>query len=391
MFNTYRSENILGDNTYVGELLADAVDKVYDLRDFAAQPYRFFLDLINLPAGELGVLSKLVRRVQNKITKCFFDKKNDDIARQIMETENPDCLLRDTGGDVGLRKDLISIARRKHIKIIIYPHGTDIHMEHAMEKTERDIDGDYLLCPSSFMREYHSDVDSRIERVVVGNPRYDQWWIRYIRARWLERGYTPGWKVKGRYRVLFITRGPHSTYLSKDNFKYLITTTMQTILSRDDAFVVIRPHPRQSEAQLKELLKMFDANRWVIDKTDIFCISEDIDLVISMWSSMILDALSVGLPVIEYFRFKGSSLLWSKDQNNKPVTAYGKYGLVLRAESTQDLLRHMTEVREHRDRVVAEQKKNFRQLVSDSDSQATLKTIDVITGKLQHTGPYRNA
>ena len=50
----------------------------------------------------------------------------------------------------------------------------------------------------------------------------------------------------------------------------LIKNAAKSVLSRPETFLVIRPHPRQSESQLRELLSDFDKNRWAIDNTDLF-------------------------------------------------------------------------------------------------------------------------
>ena len=145
---------------------------------------RRWLDIVNFPVGKLGILSRAIRKIQNNITSNVITKVQSELAQTVMNKVQPDCLLRDTGSDLGLRKELIEKAKEKNLSVIIVPHGSDIHMENESVSSVRNMYGHYLLCPSQYMHDYYVTVDESIKRIVVGNPRYDRWWINRIRDCW---------------------------------------------------------------------------------------------------------------------------------------------------------------------------------------------------------------
>ena len=92
-------------------------------------------------------------------------------------------------------------------------------------------------------------------------------------------------------------RGPHHTDLSEESFDYIMNSMIDTTMEIQNAKLFIRPHPRYGEKILYKYLNKMPPEKFVISYDNIYTISKQIDLVVSMWSSMILDALNNNLPV----------------------------------------------------------------------------------------------
>lgn len=103
-------------------------------------------------------------------------------------------------------------------------------------------------------------------------------------------------------KVVFIpVRGVSKHYLSYENSEYLFTSVKTLIKKNPNYIFLIKPHPRQDDIEKFIDLKNSYENALIIN-FDTFSAAKISDLVISYWSSSILDAIAVNTPTIEFFR-----------------------------------------------------------------------------------------
>lgn len=377
-FNIDNKVDITGKDEFYATLIDLIADSKYDLRDLLSPLERRIFRVFDIKLGNDGIFARMARYVRKRIMGWYYELKNARFAIKLLELTNPDIFIRDIGNDYGFKSVLINKIRSRKLPVIVAPHGTDFYIDRDKNDLPRRVDADVVMCISEDMIDYYKTIGNKPAYVAVGTPRYDQWWIEYVQSEWIKKGQTLSWQEKSGNNVLLMTRCPSPHYLSKTNYEYLINTSMTEILKRENNFVVVRPHPREDLGRLTRILSKFDRNRWVIETTDLICFVTGIKYVVSMWTSTILDALSVNLPVIEYFRFEGTNLQWTKGLDGKPTTIYRKLGLVIPANTADELSGAINALEADRSASNKRFMAAYREKVPETYDGSTRKVMDVL-------------
>ena len=119
-------------------------------------------------------------------------------------------------------------------------------------------------------------------------------------------------------------------------FEFLIRSVCETVFKYEDAFLLIKPHPRQKLDPLLSILSDYPADRWMITKFQALQVSFLSNFVISMWSSIILDALATRKPVVEFFDHKYNPRAL-KDKNGNLCSEYGYTKISVPARNKEEL------------------------------------------------------
>jgi len=382
VLNRHDSEDIIRGNDFLRNLLTQSVDNCYDLSSFLPPLIKRLTDMVKWPSRGSNMATKLVRYARYRILTFIYSHFVKGLEERIIGITRPDVLLKDVANDVGIRRKITLLVRERGGSVVVFPHGTDVLLDvpFPSDYENSSCDGDIILCGNDNMSDLYGRM-FKCETAVVGIPKYDSWWAEYIQAYRKQRKYSPKWDSSKQYTVLFVTRGPHPSYLSKESFEYLMRETIRTVLSLPGTFLVVTPHPRYPLAMLEQYLEEYDRSRWTIDSTMLLCLAGSIDLVITMWSSATFDALAMGIPVIEFFRFEGSHYQWSREKDGTLTTGYRKLGLVAPANNGEELLFWINRFRESPDAELERQLTNFRKLVPDSENSATRLAADFVLGK----------
>lgn len=384
VFGSYDRENIVRGNTFLSDLLTESVDSCYDLGSFLPSFIKRFLDIVKLHTYPHNLVTKVMWHARYKILAFAHRYLVKGLEERIVALTNPDVFLKEVGNDVGIRKKITSLVRERGGSVVIFPHGTDVLLDlPSLLEEEKTCDGDIILCGNDNMSQLYGRL-FRLETAVVGIPRYDSWWINYVQTHCKQKSYSvkwDSWDISKQYTVLFLTRGPHPNYLSRGTFEYLMYETARVVLSLPDTYLVVTPHPRCPTVILENCLKKYDKSRWTIDSTNLFCLAGSIDLAVVMWSSATLDALAVGIPVIEFFRFEGSNYQWSREKGGSLTTGYRKLGLVAPANNGEELSFWLNKFRQELGVELRKQLTNFRKQVPESVDSATRLAADFVLGK----------
>ena len=228
--------------------------------------------------------------------------------------------------------------------VVSYPHSNHIFSNRATDALQRCTAPDaysvhdlFLLCSEHDLPYWSGYVDLAKIRT-LGYPRYDSAWIQRLRD-------APGLTATEEYRraqqagkvFFYISRGAHSVYLSQADYEYLLRSTVEETLRYENSFLLIKAHPRQDMDDLKRVLADYDPNRWLVSGLHLMQLCSLADVVISGWSSGILDALAMGRPVIEFWRFSGHDPDCRMLPDGRPTTIYRELGLVRAAETREEL------------------------------------------------------
>ncbi|MEW6428692.1 MAG: hypothetical protein AB1568_11735 [Thermodesulfobacteriota bacterium] len=263
-----------------------------------------------------------------------------------------------------------------HALVVSYPHSNHIFSNRATDPLRHCAAPDaysyhdyFLLCSEHDLPYWSAYVDMAKIRT-FGYPRYDSWWMERLLR---DPGFVGGAeyrRAKTAARVFFhISRGAHPTYLDQGDYEYLLRSTLEEVLSYDDSLLLIKAHPRQDIDHLNRLLSGYDRSRWMVSGLHLLQLASLADVVISGWSSGILDALAVGRPVIEFWRFSGKDPDCRADTDGRPTTIYRELGLARPADSREELAALLREaVAEPDGDPWLRQRQAFRRLCKETDT-----------------------
>lgn len=156
----------------------------------------------------------------------------------------------------------------------------------------------------------HTEIDYREVQgfqssniVIAGNLGYQGSWTKKLNDSDKDRELDKFKSISKKFeKTIFIpVRGIDDRYLSEDNSTYLLNALNQIISKFPEYLFLIKTHPRQNNIKDYINLESKFPNCQMTGLNTIV-VSEISDLVISYWSSSIIDALAVDTPVIEFHR-----------------------------------------------------------------------------------------
>jgi hypothetical protein len=261
---------------------------------------------------------------------------------KFLEDEEIKVIIKDNGHD---DEFLLQVQANFPAICVSAPHGTGIFIEptevNFRKKQQIKIDlflaGDEseIPCFQKFLGSPES-----VNMQVIGRPRYDQWWIEHLAQLQCFTTSQEYQLAKKSQRVfLFATRGPSTTYFPTESFEYLIRTVAETVLSEPGNLLLIKPHPQQDLEFIKSTMAQYPTNSWRISTLQTMQLAKISNFAICMHSSVILDALAIGKPTVEYFQFTRRQNEFFIDEKGKTISAYAKLGLLVPADNKEDLQR----------------------------------------------------
>lgn len=264
----------------------------------------------------------------------------ESVFKKLLNPSKIKCILKDASADFSF-KELIQ-DKCKNAKLVNYPHATTIHFDHQSNsdlskipaeilKKNFNMRSDLMLVHTRYDKSWWSKrVDiKKIE--AVGFPRYEQDWIKRLTKEQDSKSL--------KNTILFVARGAHDAYLPSASFKELMKDMIKTMKDFPSIYFIIKPHPAQDLNELNSFLKEIPETQYEINYDPAAILANRSDLIVSVFSSCILDSLSVKKPVIEFFRYEVEPEINQEyiKENNIVTGVYRKLGLCVPADKYQDL------------------------------------------------------
>jgi len=370
LFNSIDYNDIIKDNHLIYKLLSENVDKCYDFKDFLPSFLRFIYRFVNEKIYKKKVLNKL-----NPYIKYYiFGALKKLVSNSIIEKIEPDVFLKDTSRDILIRKYLLNLARRKGCREVMYPHSSllNIYTLNPKVKVSTVFNADDILCNTEYMTKRFPDSNNtyRNKTHVVGIPKYDKWWIEYQQDFYKKNNPIKFEKDSNKNTILFLTRNPNPKFLfDKKTADKIIKEVMDVVISIENSYVIIKPHPRQDLENLKNLLKGYDNNKWVIDQSQAMYLSIFSDVIICMGaSSVIVDILATDKFSIEYYKYSDIDY----------INEYEKLGLVAFTTNAKELKDIIIKTMENPFIVKKKYIDNYRKLFPEINDEFSKKAAEVI-------------
>ena len=179
-------------------------------------------------------------------------------------------------------------------KIFAYHHGHTINL-----------DTKYLsnvgINNKTVYLNFHEHTNDYVKQLpytkqyIIGYPKFYKEWISLI-----NRYYSlnlPKSDV-----ILIFTRGLSPVYMDLDKYEILIISAYKVIREKlKNIPIVIKTHPREDPSLLLKIINDKKLETISISNEHAGVLSKSALLVISFWTSAILDSLSLGIPSIEYY------------------------------------------------------------------------------------------
>lgn len=181
---------------------------------------------------------------------------------------------------------------KKNFLILHHAHSYNIANDNFKLNPVKPINYKYLIFSKHHIKWCNSM--GYYKNKIIGFPKFFSRWVREISKY-------KNFKKKNNY--IIFSRPPHKFYMSKKNYKYLLNSSLEAILKIDDtANIYIKPHPRETFDQFKRNIKKIYIENKNIRFTNLNSMSlcKDAKLIISFWTSAILDSIIFNKPAIEY-------------------------------------------------------------------------------------------
>ncbi len=224
----------------------------------------------------------------------------------ISHPEQVRIILKDFNGDTPFKSSIQNVFPTA--KIVAHAHGT-LHIITQKRNCARNnnlwekntVKHDLMIVNTQIAATTYYSSFSNARYAVVGFPTYDRAWSeRLVHSQ----DYTESVEAKraaSATRVFTFFAVPSYPMFPPDIFDYVLRSITEVILGEEGNFLFIRTHPRQNISDLSAYLKPYDPSKYMISTLHPMQLAALSDLVIAVPTSCILDSLSVGKPVIEFF------------------------------------------------------------------------------------------
>jgi len=233
-------------------------------------------------------------------------------------------------------------------KIVTHQHGTTEifgqkynHPRNFNEWEKKSFKHDLALICEQIEAKYFYDITANAKFGVVGFPRYDKWWIKkLLESKELKESMEA--KTAALYQRVFLFNSRWITREAPaDVIDYITRSVAEIVLSDKRNFLLIKPHPRENISLLPSYFNKYDSNRWMISNLHTTQLAYLSDFVISVWTSVTNDVLSVGKPVVEFYRFIPPNSSYEVDKEGRFTSVSRLLGLVVPADNKDEVISHI--------------------------------------------------
>jgi len=250
---------------------------------------------------------------------------------------------------------------------------------------------DFYLVDTEWRSDFFKKIAGENPVFKIGPPRFDTYWMGLYKEK---TGQKAGDLMNNAYKrnILILLKNESSLVFQYTSFEKALHEIIQACLTDKDTYITIKPHPRQNHQLLDKVLRQYSQAGITISHDSSFLLINRADIVISMPSGVILSALIMEKPVIEYFNFSNlNNVLQSKpdtlskgmfgglgclDSNGSITSIHRKLGLVQPADKPEELELLITKFRNES---VLPEVKDIRHLFPDG---ACKKASEVILSML---------
>lgn len=337
-YDKYFYQDLFKGLTDIGKLITP--DTI--LRDYKISKKKLFKKLVFRKKGERNYLNT---KYISCLIRLLFTNKRDmpvkylptSLITKIISTnlgsKSPNIIFHDDSGSLFLR-----LTRAfNDSQTIMVPHGTIWYEQEFIERIGEFGKENYALPENALVLtgvkedlEFYNKMGVSSKIIYCSHPKFYKEWLKLIKQRALAE------RDNEKLTILFIAM-PKSKVSSSSKFESLLTDII-AVVNENDASLVIRRHPRQSQNELEEIFANKLSGKSIIwSNNSVLMEAFRADLVISFPSSAVMDAVAAGVPTIEYFDYSNESFTTFLREENYTTSIYRKKFLVAEANNYEEL------------------------------------------------------
>jgi hypothetical protein len=283
--------NAIGQYKFVVHLTSREFISKFDESDF----YKYCVKElnINLIKFDLLPIRKQKKNLFDKFLNRFLYSIN--LIRMTRYYCGVDIFIHDYTSHRLILSPIYLIAKLSASKIYAIPHGLGVQIDTAIIDKADIIGNVTMLIFDQETKEFHQKFGYK-NMINIGYVKLYKEWISLLRK------YKNS-DSEGKYRkIVILSRHVHELYMDYDKYIYLLKSFLEYSKKfYKDHEILIKIHPRESVELITEIANQCQIKVKIIrDHPAIACI--DASLVISFWTSAIIDAAAVEVPAIEYYK-----------------------------------------------------------------------------------------
>lgn len=294
--------------------------------------------------------------------QSFFGKPQLKIlTSELRKRKEPTLILTCDSGSQVYERLLRFILKKSHI--VHFHHAFALHGSVPSSKTcleKRLYRQRFLKCSSVLL-------NSRVDNIWYESVGFHPDKIRLMGAlgysgEWLNKIGVDISKQDKSFKTIFLAlRDVRNTFLTENNYNYLVEGLEYIIKNNPDISFIIKLHPRQrNDITLRNRMLAFSNVSFSCEST--FHLAGISDLTLSFWSSAITDSLACNTPTIEFHRHEvNHSQLIEIDGQLKSL--YYSTGMTKHISSLEELALEIEKIKKYgfeiRSEMLKDQKSRF--------------------------------
>jgi hypothetical protein len=252
---------------------------------------------------------------------------------------------------------------------------------------------DFFLVENRWALKFFESITKQKPVIEVGCPKFDTSWMDYLIEKQYKDASIKNMDTASELTILVLLKNESSEVFREVSFEDMLNEILQACTEMTDAKIILKPHLRQDLFLLTKIMNRYQGKSITISNEPSYVLFKKVQIIISMPSGIILDALISGQPVIEYFNYEKLNKTLMKKYKKIPKGAFGglsyldKEGhlksifrgkkLVLTADR-QDELESL--IRQLANEKVSNQGSNIRSLFPDNASEKVAKALFGVRG-----------
>lgn len=201
-------------------------------------------------------------------------------------------------------------------------------------------------------------------------------------------GYLEEWQNKvnsivkhfpdnNKIKIFVPLKNQNNHAITPENYHYLIDSFAKVFEEFHEYDFFVKLHPRQqNDPHLKTLFTQ--NNNVTISIESPLELSKKCDLTLGMWTSALVDSISMGTPAIEFYRHENIHPLVLRNQDGKTISYYSKINLVEAFDQEEDVVNFLRELdRQKLEILVNKQKRIFDKIFELNSDESKSKVVDI--------------
>jgi len=277
-------------NQYLKAKIYNDIAKKLNIEITFSQLYnKFDFPKIYTKKNLVSYIDKFFRKLFSFYLSFFFILKNFDIFFSSI-------ILNDASSQTiknFLKFILFSLLKKRNY---VYHHGHAFTQEVRFKSNISINKNAIVLLFDEICKAHWTSIYGYSNFHLLGFPKFFKNWINFI------KDYN-NYDIKyEKYVVIYSRQSHHKYYMDVEKYNYLLISSYKSIRENlPDYKIYIKTHPRENTDYLKKIIKENNMKNIEITFLHSSILAKNAFIIISYWTSSILESLSLKIPSVEFY------------------------------------------------------------------------------------------